>query len=153
MKDTPINYEIVKNHIRESKIKNLGKASIREIKRLINNIEKDTGEKFIRMEMGVPGLDPVPIGVAAEIEALKSGVAAIYPDIEGIPQLKKEITRFVKLFLDIDVEEYCCIPTVGSMQGGPGPHDSRQGYNSFHRSGIPGTQAAACCDGTKIRIL
>lgn len=117
MKDTPISYDVVSRQIKESRIRDLGKASIREIKRLINNIENETGEKFIRMEMGVPGLPPVQIGVDAEIEALKSGIAAIYPDIEGIPVLKKEIARFIKLFLDINVEASNCVPTVGSMQG------------------------------------
>jgi len=118
MKDTPISYEVVKRHILDSKIRNIGKATIREIKRLINGIETETGEKFIRMEMGVPGLPATSIGVEAEIEALRSGVAAIYPDIEGIPVLKKEAARFVKLFLDIDVDASNCVPTVGSMQGG-----------------------------------
>lgn len=117
MKDTPINYEVVSRQIKESRIRDIGKASIREIKRLISNIENETGEKFIRMEMGVPGLAPVQIGVDAEIEALKSGIAAIYPDIDGIPVLKKEIARFIKLFLDINVEVSNCVPTVGSMQG------------------------------------
>lgn len=118
MKETPINAEIVQRHIAESKIRNIGTASIREIKRLINGIEKDTGEKFVRMEMGVPGLPAASIGIEAEIEALRSGVASIYPDIEGTPVLKKEAARFVKLFLDIDVDPANCIPTVGSMQGG-----------------------------------
>ncbi len=118
MKDTPINYEVVQRHFQESKIRNIGKATIREIKRLINGIETETGEKFIRMEMGVPGLPATEIGVQAEIEALKKGVASIYPDIEGTPVLKKEAARFVKLFLDIDVDAANCLPTVGSMQGG-----------------------------------
>jgi aspartate/methionine/tyrosine aminotransferase len=118
MKDTPINYDVVQRHIQESKIRNIGQATIREIKRLINGIETETGEKFIRMEMGVPGLPATEIGVQAEIEALRQGVAAIYPDIEGIPVLKKEAARFVKLFLDIDVDAANCLPTVGSMQGG-----------------------------------
>ncbi|HNW73181.1 MAG: pyridoxal phosphate-dependent aminotransferase [Bacteroidales bacterium] len=118
MKETPINAEIVQRHIAESKIRNIGTASIREIKRLINGIEKDTGEKFVRMEMGVPGLPAASIGIEAEIEALRSGVASIYPDIEGTPVLKKEAARFVKLFLDINVDPANCIPTVGSMQGG-----------------------------------
>jgi len=118
MNDTPINFEVVSRHIKESKIRNIGTASIREIKKLINGIETETGEKFVRMEMGVPGLPPAEIGVQAEIDALKRGVAAIYPDIEGTPVLKKEASRFAKLFLDIDVDEANCIPTVGSMQGG-----------------------------------
>ncbi len=118
MKQTPIDYEIVKRKIAESKLSSIGKASIREIKKLIDNIEADTGQKFIRLEMGIPGLPPVQIGVEAEIEALKKGVASIYPDIHGIPSLKKEMSCFVKNFINIDVDEESCIPTVGSMQGG-----------------------------------
>jgi aspartate/methionine/tyrosine aminotransferase len=118
MKDTPIDYEIVKAKIAESKIQNIGKASIREVKKLINNIEIETGQKFIRMEMGVPGLPAAKIGVEAEIEALKNGCAAVYPEIDGLPELKTEMTRFAKLFLDITIFPENCIPTVGSMQGG-----------------------------------
>ena len=117
MKNTPINYEVVSRKIKESRIENIGKASIREIKKLIDEIEKETGEKFVRMEMGIPGLPASAVGINAEIEALKKGVANTYPDIQGIPQLKKEASRFVKLFLNIDVNPEGCIPTVGSMQG------------------------------------
>jgi aspartate/methionine/tyrosine aminotransferase len=116
-KNTPINYQIVSQKILDNKLDSLGKASIREIKKLIDDIEKATGEKFIRMEMGVPGLPPTKIGVDAEIEALKKGVASIYPDIYGIKQLKVETARFVKLFMDIDVSPEGCIPTGGSMMG------------------------------------
>jgi len=117
MADTPINYEIVSKKIKESRIENIGKASIRELKKLVDDIEKETGEKFVRMEMGIPGLPAADVGVQAEIEALKKGIANTYPDIQGIPQLKTEASRFVKLFLDIDVNPESCIPTVGSMQG------------------------------------
>ncbi len=116
-KITPINYDIVSQKISESKLENVGTASIREIKRLIDNIENATGEKFVRMEMGIPGLPATQIGIEAEIAALKKGVASIYPDIFGIPQLKLEASRFVKLFMNIDVSPEGCIPTVGSMQG------------------------------------
>lgn len=118
MDNTPISREIVDKNIKENNIIDVGKASIRVIKKLVDEIERESGEKFVRMEMGVPGLPPSQIGVDAEIEALKSGVAAIYPDIHGIPTLKTEISRFVKMFLDVDVKPTGCIPTVGSMQGG-----------------------------------
>ena len=118
MKDTPIKKEIVDQKIIDNHIADVGKASIRVIKKLIDEIERESGSRFVRMEMGVPGLPPSQIGVEAEIEALRKGVAAIYPDIQGIPELKQEISRFVKLFLDIDVSPIGCIPTVGSMQGG-----------------------------------
>ncbi len=116
--NTPIDFEIVEDKIRELNVPKVGNATIREIKRLVDNIESATGKKFIRMEMGVPGLAPAQIGTDAEIEALQRGVAAIYPDIDGIPPLKNEISLFVKNFLDIEVSQAGCIPTVGSMQGG-----------------------------------
>jgi aspartate/methionine/tyrosine aminotransferase len=115
--ETPIDNLVVKEKIAESHLADVGTASIREIKRLVDNIEAATGNKYIRMEMGIPGLPPVQIGVDAEIEALKKGVAAIYADIHGIPQLKTEIARFVKNYLDLDVSPESCMPTVGSMQG------------------------------------
>jgi aspartate/methionine/tyrosine aminotransferase len=118
MKDTPINYESVNRKIKESGLNSVGKASIREIKKLVDTIEQETGDKFIRMEMGIPGLPPTRIGVEAEIEALKKGVAAIYPDIFGIRPLKEEISRFAHLFLNIKVSPEGCVPTVGSMMGG-----------------------------------
>lgn len=118
MKNTPINYEIVNRAVNELNMNGkVGKASIREIKKLINLIETETGEHFVRMEMGVPGLPPAQIGVDAEIEALKKGIAALYPDIEGIPELKDEASRFIKMFINIQVNAEGCIPTVGSMQG------------------------------------
>ncbi len=116
-KNTPIDFQMVTRKIKDSKLESPGRASIREIKKLIDDIEKATGEKFVRMEMGVPGLPPARIGIEAEIEALKTGIAAIYPDIYGIPQLKTETSRFVKLFMDIDVSPEGCIPTCGSMMG------------------------------------
>jgi len=117
MRKTPIDFNIVNQKIKEAKFESVGKASIREIKKLIDEIEKATGEKYIRMEMGIPGLPPVKIGVEAEKKALDAGIPAIYPDIFGTYELKNEISRFVKLFLNLDVNAEGCIPTVGSMQG------------------------------------
>lgn len=117
MKNTPIDAQIVSKIIAESNINSVGTGTIREIKKLVDDLEKVSGQKYIRMEMGIPGLPPVQIGIEAEKKALDAGIPAVYPDIFGIPGLKKEISRFVKLFLDIDVSEGGCVPTVGSMQG------------------------------------
>ncbi len=116
--NTPIDYKIVSDKIAESGLPEVGTATIREIKKLVDNIEGATGDKFVRMEMGIPGLPPTQVGVDAEIAALKKGVAAIYPDIHGIAPLKTEISKFVKNFINADVSSEGCIPTVGSMQGG-----------------------------------
>ncbi|MDL2309468.1 pyridoxal phosphate-dependent aminotransferase, partial [Bacteroidales bacterium OttesenSCG-928-C03] len=103
MKNKPIPEEIVNRVWSESGIKSIETASIREVKKLINDIEKASGKKFVRMEMGIPGLPACQIGVDAQINALNNGVAALYPDIEGIPELKQETSKFVKNFLDLNV--------------------------------------------------
>lgn len=116
-KKTPIDYEVVKSVIDKSGFEKVGKASIREIKFIIDNIEKQTGDKFIRMEMGIPGFPAPQIAVDAEKKALDEGCASMYPDIDGIPELKNEISRFVKNFIDVDVAPKYCVPTVGSIHG------------------------------------
>jgi aspartate/methionine/tyrosine aminotransferase len=117
MKNTPIPASIVEEKIAALDVEEIGNASIREIVQLVSSIESATGMRYIRMEMGVPGLPPSRVGVEAEIEALRNNVASIYPRIDGIPELKEEASRFVKLFMDIDVKPEGCIPTVGSMEG------------------------------------
>ena len=81
---TPMDFDLVTRELAASGLKNIGQASIREVKKLIDNIEKATGERFVRMEMGIPGLPPMAVGVEAQIAALRKGVAALYPDIQGI---------------------------------------------------------------------
>ncbi len=117
MGQIPFDRNTVSRVIAESGVNSLSIASIREIARLVNLLEKATGEKYIRMEMGVPGLTAAKAGIEAEIEALKSGVASFYPDIEGVPAFKEEASRFIKLFLNLDISPKGCIPTVGSMMG------------------------------------
>jgi aspartate/methionine/tyrosine aminotransferase len=117
VKGIPLSRKLVGDIITRLGIPSPGSASIREIVNLVNHIEKETGIKFVRMEMGVPGLNPPELATSAEIEALKAGVAAVYPPIEGNALLKNEVSRFLKLFLDVNVSPDCCIPTSGSMQG------------------------------------
>lgn len=93
-------------------------ASIREMNAVTNQIEAESGLRFIRMEFGVPGLPLDPIAVEAEIACLRdANVGHIYAPFTGIPELKEEGARFLKLFCDIDVPPSCVVPTVGAMQG------------------------------------
>ncbi len=114
---TPIDADAVTRALERSGLASVSRASIREIKKLIDTVEAETGQRYIRMEMGIPGLPPSQIAVEAQIEALKRGVAAVYPDIQGIPPVKQEISRFVKRFLNVEVDPEHCLPTVGSMMG------------------------------------
>src|SRR5512142_2405830 len=116
MRNTPVKEEIIRSMIKECGIDAVGKASIREMVKLVSMVEAASGIKFIRMEMGVPGLKSTEIGLEAEIEALQKGVSSVYPPMEGIPALKHETARFLKLFADADFSPQGCLPAVGSMQ-------------------------------------
>ncbi len=108
---------IVKAAMDKLEIKDLNNASIRQMGGIVSTIESESGEEFIHFEMGVPGLEPSAIGIAAEKAALDTPAPSKYPPMEGIPELKKEASRFLKAFVDADIAPECCIPTVGSMQG------------------------------------
>lgn len=114
---TLFDHNIVKSVIDSFKLPDFGKATIREIVSIASKIETLTGKRFIRLEMGVPGLNPANVGIDAEIAALQNGVASKYPILDGLPALKEEASRFVKAFIGADIAARNCIPVVGSMQG------------------------------------
>lgn len=117
MENTPIERKLIDRTIEEFRITDFSKATIREVKAIASRAEAESGVEFIKMEMGVPGLPPSAVGVKAEIEALQHGIASLYPDINGLPELKKEASRFVKAFIDVDISPEGCVPVTGSMQG------------------------------------
>lgn len=114
---TPIDKSLIDNAIRDFGIQDFAKATIREVKAIAAFAEKEAGVEFIKMEMGIPGLPAAQVGVDAQIDALKGGIARIYPDIQGNPELKKQASRFVKAFINVDIDPEGCIPVCGSMQG------------------------------------
>ncbi len=113
----PIEKSIVDAAISKMNIADFGRATIREVVAISNSLEAETSTEFIHMEMGVPGLPAAQVGVDAEIAALKSGKASIYPVIDGVAELKSEASRFVKAFIGVDVAPQGCVSVVGSMQG------------------------------------
>lgn len=115
---TPIARELIEKQLAALGIRDMASATIRQLSRLAHEVERESGEEFIHMEMGVPGLEPSPIGIEAEVEALRGGCAQKYPPVEGYPELKAAVSRFVKNFIGIEVSPEGCVPTVGSMQGG-----------------------------------
>lgn len=98
-------------------IADISYATIRQAGEIARTLEREQNMEFLHLEMGIPGLPPARIGVEAECAALQSGIASIYPNMMGTPELKTQASRFLKAFLDIDVAPKGCIPTVGSMQG------------------------------------
>ena len=115
--ETPINKDIVDGLIAQLGIQDFAKATIREVKQVAAMAEKESGIEFIKMEMGIPGLPAAQVGVDAQIKSLKDGIAHSYPDIQGYPDLKKQASRFVKAFINVDIAPEGCVPVSGSMQG------------------------------------
>ena len=117
MKNTPIDKSLIDETINEFQITDFAKATIREVKAIAAKAEQMSGIEFIKMEMGVPGLPASAVGVKAEVEALQNGIASLYPDINGLPELKNEASRFIKAFMNTDLSAESCVPVTGSMQG------------------------------------
>ena len=113
----PFDKNMVADVLHSMRITNVGDATIRQTVAIAEELEKRTGEKFIHLEMGSPGLPANHIGIEAQKAALDNGVASVYPNIAGITPLKEQASRFIKAFLNIDVNPECCVPTVGSMMG------------------------------------
>ena len=117
MKQTPIDPKLIDSLVGELGINDFAKATIREVKLVAARAEKQSGVEFIKMEMGIPGLPAAKVGVEAQMKALGNGIANLYPDIQGLPELKNEASRFVKAFIGIDIAPEGCVPVCGSMQG------------------------------------
>lgn len=117
MKPTPIQKDIVDGAIKHFGIQDFAKATIREVKSVAAYAEQASGVEFIKMEMGIPGLPAASVGVEAQVKALQGGIANKYPDIQGLPELKEQASRFVKAFIGVDIDAEGCVPVCGSMQG------------------------------------
>lgn len=112
----PITQEILDKTASRLGVLDLSTATIRQIVALSEALEEEANERFVHLELGNPGLPASRIGIDAEIDALEKGVANTYPPINGIPELKKAGSAFVKAFMNLDVPQKAIVPTVGSMQ-------------------------------------
>ena len=115
----PLDKHIVDSICRQFGLRNfneLGTASIRQLAGVVRNIEQATGLEYVNMALGEPGLPAEKIGIEAEHQALLNGCASHYPNIIGIPEVKKWGAEFVRAFINIPRPPECILPTVGSMQ-------------------------------------
>lgn len=98
-------------------IADIGRTTIRQCVNVSHELEGISGEKFIHLEFGIPGLNACRIGLDAQKKALDSGNAAVYPPSCGVNKLKENGSRFIKAFVGVDISPEGIVPTVGSMQG------------------------------------
>ena len=100
----------------ELDIEDVSRTTIRQCSMIGATLEESVGEPFSHLEIGVPGIPACPVGIAAQKKALDEGISSIYPPVQGLPELKKNASRFIKAFIDIDIDPKGIVPTVGSMQ-------------------------------------
>lgn len=106
---------LVDEACRNCSVTDLSTATIGEVLLVAQYLENKTGIPFIRMDQGSPGLPANRYGVEAEKKALDRGVGSQYPAAAGVPELKQAAARFVKSFIDVDINPRGCIPTTGSV--------------------------------------
>ena len=108
--------ELVASVVKELQIADLAHATIGEVLLVAFPAGTTDGDSIHPNGFKVsPGLPANRVGVEAEKAALDRGVGAQYPAADGIPELKREASRFVKAFVDIDISPRACIPTTGSV--------------------------------------
>ncbi|MBO4475546.1 MAG: pyridoxal phosphate-dependent aminotransferase [Bacteroidales bacterium] len=112
-----ISEEKLRSKLQEMGIDDISRTTIRQCSMVGSALEAESGEPFSHLEFGVPGIPACPIGIEAQKKALDAGVPSSYPSVQGIPELKRNAARFVKAFIDIDIDPKGIVPTVGSMQG------------------------------------
>jgi len=107
--------KIVRDACEAVSIKDISHATIGETVLLSQYLEKKTGIPFIRMDQGSPTHPMNRVGIEAEKKALDSGLGSTYPAAPGIAQLQAAASRFVKAFIDVDIQARSCIATTGSV--------------------------------------
>ena len=107
--------ELVAEACRECHVSDLSTATIGETLLVAQYLERKTGIPMIRMDQGSPGLPNNKYGIEAEKKALDSGICSQYPAASGVKELKEAASRFVKAFIDIDINPEGCVPTTGSV--------------------------------------
>ena len=115
--DKALSKDLLYGKFKELGIDDISRTTIRQCSMVGSALEEASGETFSHLEFGVPGIPACPIGIEAQKKALDAGIPSIYPSVQGIPELKRNASRFVKAFIDIDIDPKGIVPTVGSMQG------------------------------------
>ncbi|MBQ6198878.1 MAG: pyridoxal phosphate-dependent aminotransferase [Bacteroidales bacterium] len=117
MMKKPLSKKLLDDVLSDLGIEDISRTTIRQCAMIGGALEQESGEKFSHLEFGVPGIPACPIGIEAQKRALDEGKCSIYPSVQGLPELKKNGSRFVKAFIDVDIDPKGIVPTVGSMQG------------------------------------
>lgn len=152
----PLSTETMHGVLNRLNIADITNATIRQVCAVAAMMEEISGESFVHLEVGNPGLPANKVGIEAECQALADGVANKYPAIPGLPALKTAASRFLKAFLNVDLDGKYITPTVGSMQGSfttmllLGQRDPAKDTMLFINPGFPAQHTQAHILGLKM---
>ena len=73
----PIKQEVLDGILAKRDLTDVSKATIRQCAAIANEMENASGESFLRLEVGVPGLKAGQVGIDAQKAALEAGIASI----------------------------------------------------------------------------
>lgn len=113
----PISRQTVDEVLQRLDVVDIGRTTIRQCVNVSHELEWISGEKFVHLEFGIPGMNACKVGLDAQKEALDNGAASVYPPSCGIHELKENGSRFIKAFVGVEISPEGIVPTVGSMQG------------------------------------
>jgi aspartate/methionine/tyrosine aminotransferase len=112
-----VDSQLIEQTLQKMEVDSLDQLSIRQLVAVVKNFEAATGQEFIHFEIGVPGLPCSRIGAEAQKAAIDRGVPAVYPAIDGEPELKQAASMFIEAVIGTHISPRSIVPTVGSMQG------------------------------------
>lgn len=96
----------------------LNRASIREVNRLVNQLEHLHDIRFVRMEFGIPGLPAGAVAADAISEYLHQNPQAnAYAPFDGMAALKETGATFFHAFWNLSWPSRLIVPTNGGMHG------------------------------------
>ena len=72
----PIDRQVYDSLLEQMDILDISCATIRQSGAIARALESQSGTEFLHLEMGIPGLPPMRVGIEAEKEALDAGVAS-----------------------------------------------------------------------------
>ena len=75
----PVSEKELSDVLKKLDISDINNATIRQCVNVANELENISGEKFVHLEFGIPGIAACQIGVDAQKKALDSGYASVYP--------------------------------------------------------------------------
>ncbi len=113
----PLSRDVVDRIIHEQGA-DMERINIREMAKIVKAAEGELGVDFIRMEIGIPGLPLNDLAPRAEAEIFAEGKGNEYPPFEGTDRLREAASRFLKMFLNLEIPSPYCVATNGAMQGG-----------------------------------